>query len=100
MSSPDEGRLQSGGHGGHNGLRSLIDVCKSKSFARLKLGVGRPADGVPVHVHVLTSFEPVRAGASLSPGKRVVPLAELYDSQPFTSLYDGTYPLAGPRTET
>jgi len=29
---------KSGGHGGHNGLRSLIDVCKTKSFARLKVG--------------------------------------------------------------
>jgi len=48
---------KSGGHGGHNGLRSLIDVCKTKSFARLKVGVGRPAEGVPVHVHVLTPFD-------------------------------------------
>ena len=31
-----------GGHGGHNGIRDIINVVGSGSFARLKLGVGRP----------------------------------------------------------
>ena len=52
--------MAGGGLAGHNGLRSLIDVLKTKSFARLKVGVGRPAEGVPVHVHVLTPFDQVR----------------------------------------
>ncbi len=32
----------SGGHGGHNGIRSIIDCLGSDRFGRIKLGVGRP----------------------------------------------------------
>ena len=34
-----------GGHGGHNGVRNIIDECgcSDKTFPRLKIGVGRPA---------------------------------------------------------
>lgn len=31
-----------GGHGGHNGLRSLIEHLGSNEFARVRVGVGRP----------------------------------------------------------
>ena len=31
-----------GGHGGHNGLRSLIDVLGTGDFVRVRLGIGRP----------------------------------------------------------
>lgn len=34
----------SGGHGGHNGVRSLIECLGSASFPRVKIGVGKPAD--------------------------------------------------------
>jgi len=36
---------QGGGHGGHNGLRSIIQVTGSHDFIRIRLGVGRPEDG-------------------------------------------------------
>lgn len=42
------GRLrikQSGGHGGHNGIRSVIDALGTSEFLRLKIGIGRPAPG-------------------------------------------------------
>jgi len=35
---------QGGGHGGHNGLRSIIQVTGSNAFMRIRLGVGRPED--------------------------------------------------------
>ena len=31
-----------GGHGGHNGLRSIIDLLHSPDFFRLRIGIGRP----------------------------------------------------------
>lgn len=31
-----------GGHGGHNGLRSIIDAVGSGGFVRVRLGIGRP----------------------------------------------------------
>lgn len=33
---------QGGGHGGHNGLRSIIQATGSNEFMRIRLGVGRP----------------------------------------------------------
>ena len=49
-----------GGHGGHNGVRNIIDECpgcSDKSFPRLKVGVGRPKGDAPVYDHVLTRFD-------------------------------------------
>jgi PTH1 family peptidyl-tRNA hydrolase len=33
-----------GGHGGHNGLRDIIDQLGSKEFQRLRIGVGHPGN--------------------------------------------------------
>lgn len=33
---------ESGGHGGHNGVRSIIDETGVSEFHRVKLGIGRP----------------------------------------------------------
>jgi len=34
-----------GGHGGHNGLRSIIDEVGHADFIRVRLGIGRPPHG-------------------------------------------------------
>ncbi|HSH69701.1 MAG TPA: aminoacyl-tRNA hydrolase [Deferrisomatales bacterium] len=47
-----------GGHGGHNGVRSILDVFPSGEFVRLRLGIGRPAEGESVVDHVLSPFLP------------------------------------------
>ena len=53
------GRLRarrSGGAGGHNGLKSVIECLGTKEFARLRIGVGRgPGD---LGNHVLGRFRP------------------------------------------
>lgn len=41
-----------GGHGGHNGLRSIIEHLGSNLFYRLRIGIGRPKQG-PVVDYVL-----------------------------------------------
>jgi len=33
---------QGGGHGGHNGLRSIVEQCAGANFARIRIGVGKP----------------------------------------------------------
>ncbi len=53
------GRLkikEKGGHGGHNGIRSLIEAFGGGDFARLRIGVGRSETGSGVTGHVLGKF--------------------------------------------
>ena len=44
-----------GGHAGHNGLRSIINLLGSREFARLRVGIGRPEKGT-VSGFVLADF--------------------------------------------
>jgi PTH1 family peptidyl-tRNA hydrolase len=44
---------KSGGHGGHNGLRSIIEAIGSSDFPRIRVGVGRPPDGRGATGHLL-----------------------------------------------
>ncbi|WP_074471354.1 aminoacyl-tRNA hydrolase [Thiohalorhabdus denitrificans] len=51
---PGVARLKAGGgHGGHNGLRDLVEHLGSKDFLRLRLGVGHPGDRSQVTPYVL-----------------------------------------------
>jgi PTH1 family peptidyl-tRNA hydrolase len=42
-----------GGHGGHNGLRSIISALGSGEFPRIRVGIGRPDTHIDVTDHVL-----------------------------------------------
>ena len=43
-----------GGHGGHNGLRDIIQkLGGAKDFVRLRVGIGHPGDKSKVHKYVL-----------------------------------------------
>jgi PTH1 family peptidyl-tRNA hydrolase len=53
------GRLkikEKGGHGGHNGIRSIMDAFGGGDFVRLRIGVGRSEAGENVTDHVLGRF--------------------------------------------
>ena len=51
-----------GGHGGHNGLRSIMDALGHGDFLRLRLGVGRPPAGGDVSGYVLSRFATAERG--------------------------------------
>jgi len=46
---------QGGGHGGHNGLRSIDQELGSKDYLRVRVGIGRPVHG-DVSNYVLSNF--------------------------------------------
>jgi PTH1 family peptidyl-tRNA hydrolase len=46
-----------GSHGGHNGVRSVIEALGTQEIKRVKVGIGRPDQKDDVPDHVLTSFE-------------------------------------------
>jgi peptidyl-tRNA hydrolase, PTH1 family len=41
---------EGGSHGGHNGLRSIIDELGTEKFSRLRVGIGEPGTGAIDHV--------------------------------------------------
>jgi PTH1 family peptidyl-tRNA hydrolase len=50
-------RIKSGGgHGGHNGLRSIIEHIGTADFIRVRIGIGRPAPGIDPADYVLSPF--------------------------------------------
>tara|TARA_B100000287_G_scaffold435259_1_gene502700 strand:+ start:1679 stop:2242 length:564 start_codon:yes stop_codon:yes gene_type:complete len=53
-----------GGHGGHNGLKSIINH-SGKSFTRLRVGIGHPGNKVDVTKWVLGKFKPNEKAAML-----------------------------------
>ncbi len=46
-----------GSHGGHRGVRSVIEALGTQEIKRVKVGIGRPDQKDDVPDHVLTSFE-------------------------------------------
>ncbi|WP_205543951.1 aminoacyl-tRNA hydrolase [Rubrobacter indicoceani] len=46
-----------GGHGGHNGLRSITNNV-GRDFVRVRVGIGRPPEGVAVVDYVLGGMDP------------------------------------------
>ena len=55
----EPGRLrikQAGGHGGHNGIKSVVEALGTPEFVRLKVGIGRPAPRQDSADYVLQGF--------------------------------------------
>jgi peptidyl-tRNA hydrolase, PTH1 family len=67
------GRLKlgaGGGHGGHNGLRSILADLGDAGFARVRVGIGRPAPGHDPADYLLSDFS--RAEAKQLPELRML----------------------------
>ncbi len=48
--------VKKGGAGGHNGIRSIIAHVGTQNFPRLRIGIGRPQNEIPVENYVLSPF--------------------------------------------
>src|SRR5699024_12777184 len=48
---------QIGRHGGHKGIRSIIDQLATQELKRLRIGVGRPSTPMTVVDYVLQPFD-------------------------------------------
>ena len=47
---------KNGGDGGHKGIQSLFECLGTRGFSRVKIGIGRPNQGEPIHEFVLSPF--------------------------------------------
>ncbi|MBW1645477.1 MAG: aminoacyl-tRNA hydrolase [Deltaproteobacteria bacterium] len=64
-----------GGHGGHNGLRSVIDCLGTNEFLRVRMGIGLEAKPADVVEHVLSPFsaeEQTRLAEIIDRGREAV----------------------------
>ena len=58
-------RLRRGGSaGGHNGVRSLIESWRTSDFIRVRIGIGRPPEGMDPLDFILQPFTPDERGRS------------------------------------
>jgi len=56
------GRLRfkrKGGDGGHQGVRSITESLNQNNFLRLKVGIGRPPEGMDPSEYVLSPFDEI-----------------------------------------
>jgi len=67
-----------GGHGGHNGMRSIIDAVGGTAFPRLRIGIGRPPQGVDPADYVLRRFAPEETGVLAEVVDRAADAAEVF----------------------
>ncbi len=66
-----------GGHGGHNGLRSIIDCLDSRDFSRVRFGLGRPPEGLDAASFVLAELEGEAASEFADTARRAADAVEL-----------------------
>ena len=92
--------LASGGPGTHNGLRSVVDRLGSRSFPRLRLGVGRGDARRDLADHVLSKFEPDERAALDACITRAADAAEMFAAENITKVMNTYNPdPAGPEVE-
>lgn len=64
-----------GGTAGHKGLDSIVERLGSRAFARVRIGVGRPPDGVDPADYVLSKFDSQEEGAAREAVEKAAELA-------------------------
>ena len=70
-------RIKAGsGHGGHKGVRSVLEALGSADCVRVKVGIGRPRPGDDPVMHVLGPFENAEQGEVESAVERAADAVE------------------------
>jgi len=67
-----------GGSGGHRGVASIIQALRSELFARLKIGIGRPEEPMPVEDFVLSKITAEEADAYQAVVERCAEAVEVW----------------------
>ncbi|MGH2454587.1 MAG: aminoacyl-tRNA hydrolase [bacterium] len=67
-----------GGHGGHNGIRSIIEALGERTFPRVRIGIGRPPEGVDPAEYVLSRFAREEATAVDDAVERAADAVEVF----------------------
>jgi PTH1 family peptidyl-tRNA hydrolase len=70
-----------GGAGGHNGLKSVIQHLGTQAFPRMRVGVGRGADGRDLSDHVLGRFDAAERDTVSAAVLRAADATEMFISE-------------------
>jgi PTH1 family peptidyl-tRNA hydrolase len=84
-----------GGHGGHNGLRSIIDALGTRDFKRIKVGIGRPPVGTTAETWVLGDFSGVEKPLVEEGVQKAVIAVRRHLARPEGAATDETKPADG-----
>ncbi|GAA0504078.1 aminoacyl-tRNA hydrolase [Salinibacillus aidingensis] len=77
---------QKGGHGGHNGIRNIIDQTTLKNFKRIRIGIGRPETNVPIIDYVLGKFTEEQKPKVEDSVKSAAEACEMWLEKPFLEV--------------
>ncbi|HET7522190.1 MAG TPA: aminoacyl-tRNA hydrolase, partial [Bacillales bacterium] len=76
---------EKGGHGGHNGVKSVIHHLGTKDFKRIRIGIGHP-DGSDVIDYVLTRFSKGEKAVVSDAVERAADACEAWFNTPFPEV--------------
>ena len=77
---------EKGSHGGHNGIRNIIDHLGTKEFKRLRIGVGRPSVPMSVVDYVLSKFDKEQQEPVFNSVNQAVKACESWIEKPFNEV--------------
>lgn len=83
---------EQGGSGGHKGLKSIAECLATQEFPRLRLGIGRPHEGVAVEDYVLARWsgdEKVLLAATVERAMLLVESFVLYGAAEAANRHNG-----------
>ena len=89
---------KSGGHGGHNGLRSIIESIGSSDFPRIRVGIGRPTGGREPTGHLLgklPSEERARFSATIDLAVEALEMVISNGFETAMNRFNGLEPVGG-----